>query len=132
MRTPAKKKKELSLPRLLKKAQDTFNAFIRARDANKGCISCGKPVEHAGHFFSEGHFPALRFNEVNVNGQCCRCNRHLHGNLIFYRSGLVKRYGEQKVLMLEHAARRPGKKWKRMELIAIIQYYQKETKKLLL
>lgn len=131
MKTPAKKKKELSLPRLEKKAQDTFNTFIRLRDANKGCISCGKPVEHAGHFFSEGHFPALQFNEVNVNGQCVRCNRHLHGNLIFYRSGLVKRYGEQKVLLLEHAARRPGKKWKRMELMAIIQYYQEETKKLL-
>jgi hypothetical protein len=125
------KRQPLSLPKHLKKAQAVFNAYIRLRDCNKGCISCGKPVEHAGHFFSEGHFPALQFNEVNVNGQCLRCNRHLHGNLIFYRSGLVKRYGEQKVLLLEFAAKRPGKKWKRVELLAIIQYYQEETKKLI-
>jgi len=131
MKSAAKKKKELSLPSLLKKAQDTFNAYVRARDNNKGCISCGKPVEHAGHFFSEGHFPALQFNEVNVNGQCVRCNRHLHGNLIFYRSGLVKRYGEQKVLMLEASAKRPGKKWSRFELMAIIEYYKQEANKII-
>jgi len=130
MKTPIKKKKELSLPMLEKKAQDTFNAFVRARDAKKGCISCGKQVEHAGHFFSQGHFPALQFNEVNVNGQCNRCNQHLHGNLIFYRSGLVKRCGEQKVLLLEHAAKRPGKKWTRFELMAIIDHYKNEAKKI--
>lgn len=124
------KAKILSLPRLLKKAQDTFNAFIRARDCNKGCISCGGPVQEAGHYFSQGHHPALQFNEVNVNGQCTRCNWHLHGNLILYRSGLVKRYGEQKVLLLEHSAKRPGKKWTRFELMAIIQYCQEETYKL--
>ena len=131
MRIPAKKKKELSLPRLEKKAQDTFNAFIRLRDCNKSCISCPGPVEHAGHYFSQGHHPALRFNEVNTNGQCRRCNHFLSGNLIHYRSGLVKRYGEQKVLLLEFAARRPGKKWTRFELMAIIQYCQEETKKLM-
>jgi hypothetical protein len=124
------KAKTLSSPRLLKKAQDTFNAYIRARDCNKSCISCGGTVQEAGHYVSQGHHSALQFNEVNVNGQCTRCNWHLHGNLILYRSGLVKRYGEQKVLLLEHVAKRPSKKWTRFELMAIIQYYQEETKKL--
>ena len=122
--------KTLTLPKLLKKAQDTFNAFIRLRDCNKGCISCGKPVEHAGHYFSQGHHPALQFNEVNVNGQCVRCNKHLHGNLINYRIGLVKRYGEQKVQLLEFAAKKSHKRWGRVELIAIIEHYQNEAKKI--
>lgn len=126
------KAKDLPLPRLLKKTQDTFNAFIRARDDKKGCISCGGPLQVAGHYFSQGHYPALQFNEVNVNGQCTRCNKHLHGNLIHYRSGLVNRYGEQKVLLLEATARRPSKKWNRFELLAIIQYSQEETKKLIM
>lgn len=124
------KPKTLTLPRLLKKAQDTFNAFIRLRDCGKGCISCYKPVEHAGHYYSEGHHPALRFNEVNVNGQCCRCNKHLHGNLINYRIGLVKRYGEQKVQLLEFSAKKPHKCWSRVELIAIVEHYQNEAKKI--
>lgn len=131
MKTPAKNKKELSLPRLLKKAQDTFNAYIRLRDNDKGCISCIGPVEQAGHYFSAGHHSLLRFNEVNTNGQCIRCNCYLHGNLIHYRAGLIKIYGEPRVLHLESVARRTAKKWSRAELEAIIQHYQQETKKLL-
>jgi hypothetical protein len=123
------KEKYLPLPRLLKKAQDTFNAFIRLRDNDKGCISCGGPVQEAGHFFSQGHYSALRFNEVNTNGQCTRCNKWLHGNLIHYRAGLINRYGEAKVLHLESSARQKGKRWTHTELMALIQYYQKEAKK---
>lgn len=120
----------LPLKKLLKKAQDTFNAYIRLRDCNKGCISCSGAVQEAGHFFSQGHHSALRFNEVNTNGQCTRCNHFLSGNLIHYRNGLIKRYGEPRVLHLESSARRKGKKWTRFELMAIIEYYQNETKKL--
>jgi hypothetical protein len=122
----------LPLPKLKKKAQAVFNTYIRLRDDSKGCISCGKPIKHAGHYFSAGHHSALCFNEVNTNGQCVRCNRYLSGNLINYRVGLVKRYGEKKVLLLEWAAKKPHKRWKRIELIAIIQYYEEETKKLIL
>lgn len=123
-------KKQLPLPKLLKKAQDTFNAFIRLRDCEKGCISCNGPVEQAGHYFSAGHHSLLRFNEVNVNGQCIRCNCFLHGNLIHYRSGLLKRYGEAKLLHLESVARRTVKKWSRAELEAIIQLYKDEAIKI--
>lgn len=122
--------KELSLPKLLKYTQDDFNTYIRARDQDKGCISCSGAVQEAGHYFSRGHYSALRFNEINTNGQCTRCNCFLSGNLIHYRAGLIKRYGEQKVLMLESSARSPFKKWSRAELIAIRQHYKSEIKKL--
>jgi hypothetical protein len=125
-----KNSKEISLPKLLSKAQSIFNAFIRLRDCNKGCISCGGPVQEAGHYFSQGHHLSLRFNEMNTNGQCTRCNHFLSGNLIHYRSGLVKRYGEAKVLHLEASARRPHNKWTRFELMAIIDHYRKEALKL--
>ena len=127
---PKQVKKQLPLPKLIKKAQDTFNAFIRLRDCDKKCISCSGPVEQAGHYFSAGHHSLLRFNEANVNGQCIRCNNFLHGNLIHYRAGLIKRYGEAKVLHLESTARRTVKKWSRAELEAIIQYYKQEAIKI--
>ena len=111
--------------KLIKKAQFIFNKFIRERDKDKGCISCNSGVDHAGHYLSQGHHSALRFNEVNVNGQCLRCNNFLHGNLINYRQGLVKKYGEQKVLLLENNGRNI-KKWSRTELLAIIQLYGKK------
>ena len=127
-----KKKQLLSLPKLLEKAQRIFNAFIRARDKDKGCISayCRGQVEHAGHYFSQGHHSALRFNELNVNGCCARCNTFLSGTLIRYRQGLVARYGEQRVQMLEGLSRRTVKKWSHGELEILIQHYRNETKKL--
>lgn len=116
------KVKSISLPKLLQKTQKVFNAWVRQRDQNKGCISCGREVTEAGHYRSQGHNSSLRFNEMNTNGQCTRCNCFLHGNLIEYRKGLVKRYGEEKVLMLENVS--GFKKWSRVELFSIIEMYQ--------
>ena len=116
----------MEVPKLLAKAQKVFNAFIRERDKDKGCVSCGGSVEHAGHYFSAGHYSALRFNEMNVNGQCLRCNNFLHGNLIKYRQGLIKRYGTTAVNNLEtYADLRKATKWSRIELEIIIKIYGK-------
>ena len=119
-----KMKATASVPTLLKKAQKVFNKWIRERDRDRGCISCGSEVTEAGHYLSQGHHSAFRFNEVNTNGQCTRCNRFLHGNLINYRIGLVRKYGEEKVLMLENSRNRL-KKWSRFELEEIIKIYTK-------
>lgn len=116
------KRKKQTIPALLKKSQIVFNRWIRNRDKDKGCVSCGAEVTEAGHYFSQGHHSSLRFNEINTNGQCTRCNRFLHGNLINYRNGLIKRYGEEKLLLLESAARQT-KKWTRGELEQIIIFY---------
>ena len=118
----SQKKKLTPLPKLLEKTQRVFNAHIRERDKDLGCISCGGPVEHAGHYHSHGHHSALRFDLINTNGQCKRCNMFLHGNLIKYRQGLINRVGERIVLELEEAANvNRLKKWTRDELEEIIK-----------
>lgn len=123
------KSKSLTLPKLTEKAQKVFNAAIRKRDMDAGCISCpnGK-VENAGHYFAAGKYNALRFNEMNVNGQCVQCNKYNHGNLIHYRIGLVKKYGADKVEMLEGLAKRQVHKWNRLELEQIIEIYKQKLK----
>lgn len=119
-------KKVVPLPKMLAKAQTVFNKWIRERDKEKGCISCNGPVEQAGHYFSQGHHSALRYNEMNTAGQCIRCNMYLSGNLIKYRQGLVKRYGEKEVLRLEQMAEIHRKwKWERFDLENIIIKYSK-------
>jgi len=118
------KSKLVPLPKLKKKAQDVFNKWIRTRDAEERCISCGGPVEQAGHYFSSGHFSALTFNEMNVNGQDIRCNMFLNGNLIYYRQGLIRKYGEDKVKKLEKLAEVRTYKWSRTELEEIIKKYK--------
>jgi hypothetical protein len=121
-----KTKKLTPLPKLQKKAQETFNRFIRERDQNNGCISCGGQVEQAGHYFSQGHHSALRFNETNTNGQCVRCNCFLHGNLINYRKGLIQKYGIEIVEQLElNADLNKVKKYSRLELEWICVTYGK-------
>lgn len=119
-----KTKKLIPIPKLLKKTQIVFNRWIRERDKDKGCISCGAEVTEAGHYYSQGHHSSLRFNEINTNGQCTRCNCFLHGNLIRYRLGLVKRYGQHFVDILDSVGTRsPVKKWSRFELEEIIKQY---------
>jgi len=79
--------------------QKVFNKYIRLRDQNKPCISCGKPLTgkfDAGHLFSVGAYPNIRFNEDNVNGQCVACNQHRHGNVNEYMVNLPKRIGQER------------------------------------
>jgi hypothetical protein len=117
--------KKTTLPKLTKKAQEVFNRFIRERDKERGCISCGSDINHAGHYFAAGSHSALRFDEMNVNGQCVGCNCYKHGNLIYYRRGLVNRYGELMVEQMERQAIETRvKKWSREELEFIIKKYK--------
>lgn len=128
-----------SIPWLLKKATEVFNAWIRKRDDQGGwftCISCGenKTIKnyarggnyHAGHYYP-GTDSALKYNEINVNGQCGKCNTHLHGNQTGYRIGLIKKYGIEEVEKLEqlHSIyKRNGYKWDRFFIISVIIKYR--------
>ncbi len=88
----------------LKDLQVIFNQFIRIRDGNNPCISCGRwhaGQYHAGHYRSVGSAPHLRFNELNCNRQCSACNNHLSGNIINYRQGLIAKIGIKQVEQLE-------------------------------
>ena len=123
---PLKNMRNTTLPKLLKKAQTVFNRFIRNRDQDLPCICCGSyKTSDAGHYYSQGHHSALRFNEVNVNLCCRKCNSFLSGNLIHYRNGLIKKYTQQQIDLLDSVGTRsPVKKWSRVELEQIILRYQ--------
>lgn len=115
----------------LKDTQQAFNAWVRARDADLPCISCGRHHDgqyHAGHYRTVGANPELRYEPLNAWKQCAPCNNHLSGNLINYRSSLLQRIGEEKVTWLEgpHEA----KKYTVQELKAMTADYRAKTKEL--
>ena len=89
----------------LKEAEKEFNRYIRARDYYDPCISCGtiKDVQYAaGHYFTKGGHPELRFNEDNVHKQCNKhCNMELSGNIAAYRVELIKKIGLTRMEKLE-------------------------------
>lgn len=122
-------------PQLTKKAQTAFNAFIRARDAGKPCICCGKPLGSeantfdAGHYRSVGSAPHMRFVEDNVHGQTKYCNNHLGGNHVAYRQGLIERIGLARVEQIE--ADNTVRKYTKEALIELARYYRAETNRIL-
>lgn len=110
---------------LLKKVQMAFNAWVRIRDSELPCISCGRHHNgqwHAGHYLSTAARPELRFEPLNCWKQCAPCNTHLSGNIALYRAELVRRIGGEKVEWLEgpHAAR----KWTIEELMELQMHYR--------
>ena len=126
-----KKMSAVPISKQIAKTQKVFNAFIRKRDKDKGCVSCKSlKVDHASHYFSAGKYPALRFNEDNVHGSCLRCNYFMAGNLLEYRKTLVKRIGNYRLELLEGMASRKVHKWSFLELKTIEQEYKKKFKEL--
>ena len=116
----------------LRDAQAVFNKFIRLRDKDQPCISCGRYHEgqwHAGHYRSVGACPELRFCEQNVHKQCSVCNNHKSGNIIEYRINLVRRIGQSAVEFLEKQDHDP-KKYTIEDCKAIIKHYKAKIKEL--
>ena len=76
------------------------------------CVSCGKRLHYknlnAGHFIhgTPSHGYKYDYNEFNVNPQCVRCNKWLHGNLVNYTTFLILKYGQELVGQLQLEGRR--------------------------
>lgn len=110
-----------------KEARRVFQKYIRERDKDLPCISCGNysDLVDAGHYFKAETHTGLIFDERNCHSQCRRCNRYLGGNLIEYRKGLVKRKGEDFVKQLEADADELRlKKYTREDYIEIKNKYK--------
>jgi hypothetical protein len=100
------------------------------------CISCNriKPLDqmNAGHYYPVGTHSALRYHEINVNGQCIQCNKWQYGNQAGYRAGLVRKYGETNVVKFEtRAALNRVYKWSRFELELICKTYSEKMKEII-
>lgn len=89
----------------LKITERACNAYIRYRDRNDPCISCGRTdatIWNAGHYVSVGANRTLRFHEDNIHKQCARpCNKDLGGNHLKYRPRLIVKIGAERVEWLE-------------------------------
>jgi len=116
---------------LKKIAKILFQKWIRLRDKGTNCISCqaNTVLMDGSHYFSAGSYSHMIFDENNCHASCQQCNRFLHGNLIEYRKGLVKRYGEGFVLDLEKRAETKKEyKYTQFELRNIINHYKAKIK----
>lgn len=100
-------KREALRPRswYVKRMIQAFNVFIRTRDKNKPCISCGRQhigVYHSGHYLTTKARPWLAVHPANASKQCYACNVPLSGNISEYRPMLIKKVGISMVEYLEN------------------------------
>ena len=113
-----------------KTLQIIFNKYIRIRDKNEKCISCEMVLKEkcdAGHFYSVGNYPALRFTETNTHAQCVSCNQYRGGNLHEYKINLIKKIGQEELDKLTQNRNTP-KKYTIPEIKELIIYYKNKIK----
>lgn len=120
------------LQTLLINVRKVCHDYIKQRDKGLPCISCGKPWAsdfQAGHYYKAELYSNIKFNELNIHGQCERCNIFLNGNFEAYSDRLGFRIGKDKKLEIDKLA--DGFKstyfnWDRSELEKIRKYYREK------
>lgn len=129
-------KQNKSISYLIKNTVNICHSFIRLRDKGKPCISCGEPWHssfQAGHFYKAENYSTLKFNELNINGQCQGCNLYQNGNESKYRTGFIKRYSKGLLDLLDSKAlidKKTSFKWDREKLKNIQSKYKQKIKDL--
>ena len=127
------KEKHKGLANYMNVLQVVFNEFIRLRDKDEPCISCGTfgPVMwSAGHYYTVGSSGSVRFDEDNVHKQCWfNCNKNKSGNLAEYYPRLIAKIGQER---FDALTERKNTIWKPTipELIEKIEYYKEKVKQL--
>ena len=103
-----KKKEVKGLSHWSRVTQTVVNKYVRLRDRNLPCISCGK-WDHelkeavrkgkwdAGHYKTVGSHPEIRFDTKNINKQCLNCNGFNAGNIPGQERGIEARYGQERL-----------------------------------
>lgn len=90
------KEKIKTLSDYQKELQKEINTIVRLIDKDFQCISTGKPLNDkfdAGHLFSVGSNPTLRFNLLNIYAQSVYANQYLSGDQINFIQGIEENYG---------------------------------------
>ena len=90
-----------TISKLKKKLDSLFSQYIRLRNADHlgrvKCFTCGVEKhwkeQQAGHFQSRSHH-STRWDEVNVQVQCIKCNMFRQGEQYKFGMYLDQKYGE--------------------------------------
>lgn len=132
-----RRQKELSsLQRLKTNVTNVVHKYIRLRDKGKPCISCGcdwRDDFQAGHLYKAELYSSLKYNDLNIHGQCQGCNLYRDGNESAYHDWLPDRIGQMRYLKLRELAaidKQGNFKWDREGLNKIRETYKQKIKNL--
>jgi len=79
----------------LQRLQRKINTLVRIIDKGHPCISSGRlnGQMQAGHYWTVGANPNLRFHLINIWAQTSTDNNYKSGNLIGYKDGIINLFG---------------------------------------
>ena len=101
-----------TISKLKKKLDVLFSQYIRRRNADHlgrvKCFTCGVEKhwkeQQAGHFQSRSHH-STRWDEINVQVQCVKCNMYRQGEQYKFGMYLDQRFGDGTAEELEYRAK---------------------------
>tara|TARA_R110002126_G_C10262775_1_gene483221 strand:+ start:211 stop:714 length:504 start_codon:yes stop_codon:yes gene_type:complete len=103
--TTASKKEIRTRTDWFKILQKVVNQWVKYRDQNKPCCTCGTTNDikyDAGHFYTVAARPDIRFELTNIHRQCSmKCNQRGSGMRAEYKVFIVEKYGEDHLDWLE-------------------------------
>ena len=125
-----------TISKLKKKLDVLFSQYIRRRNADHlgrvKCFTCGIEKhwkeQQAGHFQSRSHH-STRWDEVNVQVQCVKCNMYRQGEQYKFGMYLDQRFGDGTAEELEHRAKTIVK-LNRVDYKEAIERYKQKIKEL--
>jgi len=125
-----------TISKLKKKLDKVFSEFIRKRNADDlgfiTCFTCGVKrhwkEQQAGHFQSRSHH-STRWDEVNVQVQCVKCNMYRQGEQYKFGLYLDERFGKGTAKDLENRAKTIVK-LNRVDYEEAIERYKQKIKEL--
>ena len=105
-----KKKKELT--NYKSKLQDKINEIVRLIDYGLPCLARGIIANqiHAGHVYSRGSEPSMKFNLHNIHRQSAQSNHYQNEDGLL-REGLVNEYGKEYLDFLNYMRSYPPLKF---------------------
>lgn len=113
------KQKKPTVTKLKKKADTLMSKVVRYRDSElvdgewiAECITCEVKLPAFGRGMQNGHFAnrqygATRYDELNNNAQCYRCNMLFNGEQWKYGLAVDMKYGEGTAKALIKKSREP-------------------------
>ena len=125
-----------TISKLKKKLDSLFSQYTRLRNADHlgrvKCFTCGVEKhwkeQQAGHFQSRSHH-STRWDEVNVQVQCIKCNMFRQGEQYKFGMYLDQKYGEGTAEELEIRSKTIVK-LNRTDYEEAIERYKQKIKKL--
>ena len=125
-----------TISKLKKKLDYLFSQYIRIRNADHlgrvKCFTCGVEKhwkeQQAGHFQSRSHH-STRWDEVNVQVQCVKCNMFRQGEQYKFGMYLDQRFGEGTAEELEIRSKTIVK-LNRVDYEEAIESYKQKIKEL--